>query len=61
MTQQLLAEAPKIQHLLELFVDDCRDRQLTDETIRRYRSSIKQYLTFLKQRGITLFQVDRVE
>jgi integrase/recombinase XerD len=59
VTQQLLAEAPKTQHLLELFVEDCRDRQLTDETIRRCRSSIKQYLAFLKQRGITLFRVDR--
>ena len=59
MTQQLLTEPLRTQHLLNLFVEDCRDRQLTEETIRRYRSSINQYLAFLKQRGVSLFGVDK--
>lgn len=59
MSQQLLEEIPSPQRLLDLFMEDCRDRQLTEETIRRYQSSIKQYLMYLKQRGISLLKVDK--
>jgi len=59
VTQQLLTEPPRTLHLLELFMEDCRDRQLTEETIRRYRSSIKQYLAFLKKSGVSLLGVDK--
>jgi integrase/recombinase XerD len=59
MSQQVLIQPPEAQRLLELFVEDCRDRQLTDETIRRYRSSIKQYLAYLDQRGISVLNVDK--
>jgi len=59
MSQQLLASVPTPQRLLDLFMEDCRDRQLTEETIRRYQSSIKQYLIYLEQRGISLLKVDK--
>jgi len=57
--QQLLFQPPNPQQLLELFVEDCRDRQLTAETIRRYRSSIKQYIAYLELREISLVSVDK--
>jgi len=59
MSQQVLVQPPDAQRLLDLFVEDCRDRQLTEETIRRYRSSIKQYLAYLEQRGILIVNVDK--
>jgi len=59
MSQQVLVQPPDAQRLLELFVEDCHDRQLADETIRRYRSSIKQYLAHLEQRGILIVKVDK--
>jgi integrase/recombinase XerD len=59
MSQQLLSQIPTPQHLLELFVQDCGDRQLTEETIRRYRSSIKQYFAYLEQQGISVLKVDK--
>ena len=59
MSQQLLEEMIAPQRLLDLFVEDCRDRQLTEETIRRYQSSIKQYLMYLERRGVSLLKVDK--
>jgi len=59
MSQQVLVQPPDAQRLLDLFVEDCRDRQLTEETIRRYRSSIKQYLAYLEQRGMMTVDVDK--
>jgi integrase/recombinase XerD len=59
MSQQLLSHMPTPQRLLELFAEDCRDRQLADETLRRYRSSIKQYLAYLNEHGVPLLDVDK--
>ena len=59
MSQQILVQQSDAQRLLELFIEDCHDRQLTDETIRRYRSSIKQYLVYLEQRVILIVNVDK--
>jgi len=59
MRQQTLIHPASPQHLLELFVEDCRDRQLTAETIRRYRSSLNQYLAYLDQRGISMVNIDK--
>jgi len=59
MSQQALVQPADAQRLLEFFIEDCHDRQLTDETIRRYRSSIKQYLAYLEQRGILIVNVDK--
>lgn len=59
MSQQLLSHLPTPQRLLGLFAEDCRDRQLTDETLRRYRSSIKQYMTYLERHGVSLVSVDK--
>jgi len=59
MHQQTLIQPPNTQRLLELFVEDCRDRQLTPETIRRYQSSIKQYVSYLDERGISIEKADK--
>ena len=59
MSQQVLAETTKPQLLLSLFFEDCRDRQLTEETIRRYGSAMKQYLAYLEKQGISLVKVDK--
>ena len=59
MSQKLLLERITPERLLDLFIEDCRDRQLTEETIRRYRSSIKQFLDYLHQRGTSPTQVDK--
>ncbi|HKM75539.1 MAG TPA: tyrosine-type recombinase/integrase [Candidatus Bathyarchaeia archaeon] len=45
--------------LLEMFARDCRDRQLTDETIRRYNSSIKGFLHHLQNHNINPYQVEK--
>lgn len=59
MHQQTLIQPPNTQRLLILFVEDCRDRQLTPETIRRYQSSIRQYISYLDERGISIIKVDK--
>jgi integrase/recombinase XerD len=59
MHQQTLIQPPNTQRLLELFIEDCRDRQLTPETIRRYQSSIKQYISYLDERGISITKADK--
>lgn len=59
MSSQILTQLPSSQQLLEMFIDDCRDRQLTAETIRRYRSSIRQFLTYLEARGASPLKVDK--
>src|SRR3989475_3216481 len=45
--------------ILESFVQDCEDRKLTDETTRRYRSTIRDFQAHINERGLSLLQVDR--
>lgn len=59
MSRQLLTQVPAPQRLLELFEQDCRDRQLSAETIRRYQSSVKNYLAYLERHRISLLKVDK--
>lgn len=59
MSRQLLAQLPTSQQLLKMFTLDCQDRHLTDETVRRYLSSIKQYMTYLEQHGFRLLEADK--
>ena len=57
--QQTLFQPPSTTQIIELFIQDCRDRQLTPETIRRYQSSIKQYLAYLEQQGSLIVKADK--
>jgi integrase/recombinase XerD len=45
--------------LLAEFENDCKDRHLTDETISRYKSPLKLFFSFLRQRNQTILDVDK--
>ncbi len=45
--------------LLSEFEADCKDRHLTDETIGRYKSPLKLFFAFLKERNQTIIDVDK--
>lgn len=59
MSQLLVPQRPTAQRLLELFVQDCRDRQLTEETIRRYKSITCHFSSYLAQRDASTVDVDK--
>ena len=59
MSQLITVQAPNPVELLDLFVEDCRIRGLTDETIRRYRSITRQFLKFIGQRHVRPVEVDK--
>jgi len=44
---------------LEAFAEDCIIRNLTPETIRRYRSSLLQFQTFLQQNKLNVASLNR--
>lgn len=60
VTEQVLAtREPRTETLLDRYLKDCDDRQLSPETIRRYGSITKHYADYLGGRGLSLFQVDK--
>jgi integrase/recombinase XerD len=63
---RMSSEAAGMEHrdlgnldLIEEFYQDCELRDMTPETIRRYKSSILIFNEFLVQRGIPLVAVDK--
>jgi integrase/recombinase XerD len=58
VSQQLVV-APAAEKLIDLFVEDCHVRGLTNETIRRYRSITKQFLGFVGQMNLQAVEVDK--
>jgi len=46
------------EQLLEMSCGDCRLRGMTEESIRRYRSSLNIFLKFLRREGISIDGVD---
>jgi integrase/recombinase XerD len=44
--------------LLEGFSEDCRLRNMTEESLRRYRSSLRAFLDFLEAGGVPVADVD---
>jgi len=48
------------EELLKSFAEDCRLRGMTDESIRRYKSSLRIFLKFLEQKEVSLDSVDMV-
>lgn len=59
MSQQIIVQAPDPEKLLNLFVEDCRIRGLTNETIRRYRSITQQFLKFIEHGNVRPVDVDK--
>ena len=45
--------------LIEEFCEDCKLRNMTGETIRRYKSSLKTFLNFLLKEKLTITDVDK--
>ena len=45
--------------LMSKFEADCRDRHLTEETIGRYKSAMRIFFRFLRDRNLTVFDVDK--
>jgi len=46
------------EELLKSFAEDCRLRGMTNESIRRYKSSLRIFLKFLKQKELSLDSID---
>jgi len=44
--------------LIDGFSRDCKLRGMTEESIRRYVSSLKIFMNFLKVRGLGVYEVD---
>jgi integrase/recombinase XerD len=59
MSEQVLAKPISKERLLEMFVDDCYDRQLTDESIRHYKAVTCAFLNYLALLGLSVFEVDK--
>jgi len=54
--QDILEEA---KELIEEFCEDCRLRNMTDESIRRYKSCLQIFAKFLADRGVRVVNVDK--
>lgn len=59
MTTVELKPAVDTDKLLAEFVEDCRVRHLTEETIGRYKSPLKLFLKFLAERDRTVLDVNK--
>ena len=59
MSEQVLAKPIDKEQLLDMFVADCRDRQLTDESIRHYKAVATAFLKYLVLFGVSVFDVDK--
>ena len=62
MSQQvvlLTKQLPSSKRLLEMFEQDCRDRQLSDESIHHYRRIASTFLAYLQTKGLTAFTLDK--
>jgi integrase/recombinase XerD len=60
MSQQTIQlSIPNDEELLEMFGADCFDRGLAQETVRHYRSYVKQFLEYVKHRSISVANVDK--
>ncbi|MEM3109089.1 MAG: tyrosine-type recombinase/integrase, partial [Candidatus Bathyarchaeia archaeon] len=44
--------------VLDGFLKDCRLRGMTEETVRRYMSSVKMFMRFWEDKGLSVFDVD---
>jgi len=54
--QDILEEA---KEFIEEFCEDCRLRNMTDESIRRYKSCLQIFAKFLADRGVRVVNVDK--
>src|SRR5208337_2797795 len=59
MSQQTLVELPASAKLVELFVQDCRDREMTADSIQHYRSVVLHLFEFLNKHGVSPYHADK--
>ena len=59
MSQLTVANLSTPERLLMRFVDDCRDRNLTEESVRHYRAVASAFMRYLENRGYSVFAADR--
>ena len=59
MQQPALIQLPSPVQLLELFAQDCRDREMTEGSIQSYRWVMKHFFDFLNVHGVSPFKVDK--
>ena len=50
---------PTSEALVDLFIQDCRDREMTDDSIQHYKSVVSHFLAFLDKRRISPYQADK--
>jgi len=54
----LLQAVSNLNQLLKDFCEDCRLRGMSDESVSRYRSILRMFLTFLKERNVRADRID---
>lgn len=59
MDRLSLILVPDLRRLVEGFCDDCRLRNMTAESIRRYKSCLSIFGAFLSNKGASIREVDR--
>lgn len=59
MSQQAVIEFPAPNKIVELFVQDCRDREMTADSIHHYRSVVMHFFEFLDKHTISPYRVDK--
>jgi len=60
MSEQLLAKPISKEQLIEMFVEDCHDRQLTEESIRHYKAVANTFLKYLAGQNASVFTTDKL-
>ena len=59
MTEQVLIQPLSKERLVQLFVEDCEDRQLTVESIRHCKAVATACLEYLTSQNVPVFSVDK--
>jgi integrase/recombinase XerD len=59
MTEQVLIHSLSKERLVDLFVEDCEDRQLTVESIRHYKAVATAFLDYLASQNVPVFSADK--
>lgn len=59
LQQQSVLQLPSPDRLVELFVQDCRDREMTEGSIQHYRSVVTHFLEFLRIHDTSPYQADK--
>ena len=59
MERLSLVLVPDLSRLVEGFCDDCKLRNMTAESIRRYKSCLSIFGAFLSNKGASVGEVDR--